>query len=316
MLRTVPRTMSRFIQNCAVFVALLGALFPVMAKPLASDTDLQKLVDSMAQNALERFQDKGLKDENLAVTLIDLRDAGFKSGSYHGNEPIYPASVVKLFYMAHAQRQLEDGTLKDSPELQRGLKDMIVESTNDATGYILDCITQTTSGPELSPDELKTWGEKRNATNRFFHGLGYANLNINQKTWNEGPYGRERQFLGPNYENRNKLTTDGTARLLAEISLGEFVSAERSRQMMELLKRDVNHQKDSQSTDFSGLALKEIPGVKLWSKAGWTSTARHDAAYIEMPDGQRFVIAIFTTGVANQKEIIPFIVKGILDGMK
>jgi beta-lactamase class A len=218
--------------------------------------------------------------------------------------------------MAMAQRQLEDGTLKDSPELQRGLKDMIVESTNDATGYILDCITQTTSGPELSPEELKVWGEKRNAVNRFFVDLGYQNLNINQKTWNEGPYGRERQFLGPNYENRNKLTTDGTARLLAEIALGEFVSMERSRQMMELLKRDVKDEKDSQSVDFSGLALKAVPGVKLWSKAGWTSTARHDAAFVETPNGKRFVIVIFTTGVANQKEIIPFVVKEMLDGLK
>jgi hypothetical protein len=302
--------------NCAAFVLLFGAISPLMAKPLTPNTKLQKLADGTAQGALERFKPKGLKEENLAITLIDLRDPNFKSGSYHGNQPIYPASVVKLFYLAHAHRQLEDGILKDSPELQRGLKDMIVESTNDATGYILDCLTQTTSGPELSSDELKLWGEKRNLVNRFFKGLGYENLNINQKTWNEGPYGRERQFLGPNYENRNKLTTDGTARLLAEIALGEFVSAERSRQMMELLKRDVKNKSDSQSVDFSGLALKEIAGVKLWSKAGWTSTARHDAAYIETPDGKRFVIAVFTTGVANEKEIIPFVVNSVLGSLK
>ena len=308
--------MPRLLQKCAVLAALFYASLPLMAKPLTPNAALQQLVDSTAQRALERFKDKGLKDENLAVTLIDLRDAGFKSGSYHGNQPIYPASVVKLFYMAHAQRQLEDGILKDSPELQRGLKDMIVESTNDATGYILDCLTQTTSGPELSPEELKGWSEKRNAVNRFFSGLGYQNLNINQKTWNEGPYGRERQFLGPNYENRNKLTTDGTARLLAEIALGEFVSLERSRQMMELLKRNVRDEKDSQSVGFSGLALKEIADVKLWSKAGWTSTARHDAAFIETPSGKRFVIVVFTTGVANQKEIIPFVVKEVLNGLK
>jgi hypothetical protein len=315
-LRFMLRLMPCFLQYSAVFAALSGVISPLMSKPLNPDATLQTLVDGTAQNALQRFKPKGLKAENLAITLIDLRDANFKNGSYHGNQPIYPASVVKLFYLAHAHRQLEDGILKDSPELQRGLKDMIVESTNDATGYILDCITQTTSGPELSSDELKLWGEKRNAVNRFFKGLDYEKLNINQKTWNEGPYGRERQFLGPNYENRNKLTTDGTARLLAEIASGQFVSAERSRQMMELLKRDVKNKSDSQSVDFSGLALKEVAGVKLWSKAGWTSTARHDAAYIETPDGKRFVMVVFTTGVANEKEIIPFVVKEVLEGLK
>lgn len=298
------------------FAALVSVVLPAMAKPLTPDTNLQKLVEATAQSTLERFKEKGLKDENLAITCVDLQEANAKSGSYHGMQPIYPASVVKLFYLACAHRQLEDGVLKDSPELQRGLKDMIVDSTNDATGYILDCLTQTTSGPELSADEMKTWGEKRNAVNRFFKGLGYENLNINQKTWNEGPYGRERQFLGPNYENRNKLTTDGTARLLAEIARGEFVSLQRSRQMMELLKRDIKNKNDSQSVDFTGLALKDITGVKLWSKAGWTSTARHDAAYIETIDGQKFVLVVFTTGVANEKEIIPFVVKEVLEGLK
>jgi hypothetical protein len=309
--------MARLFPCVGVFAALACAVFPVMAQSNALPNALQKLVDSTAQGALQRFADKGLKAGNLAITLIDLRDpAHRRSASYHGDISTYPASVIKLFYLAMAHRLLEDGKLQDSPELRRGLHDMIVDSTNDATGYILDCITNTTSGPELAPDELKTWSEKRNAVNRFFSDLGYTGLNLNQKTWNEGPYGRDRQFLGPNYENRNKLTTDGTARLLSEIALGEFVSPERSRQMLELLKRDPHGKGDTQSTDFSGMALKEIPGVKLWSKAGWTSTARHDAAYIETPDGRRFVLVVFTTGVANEKEIIPFIVRLVLEGLK
>lgn len=306
-----------------VLMALLisSIMAPSFAEPTAPPqtqaAPLQRLVDDTAQSVFQRFAGKGLKPENLAISLIDLRDPQHQtSADYHGSVPTYPASVVKLFYLALAQRQLEDGALKDSPELRRGLHDMIVDSTNDATGYILDCITDTVSGPELSPDELKIWSEKRNAVNRFFSGLGYTNLNVNQKTWNEGPYGRERQFLGPNYENRNKLTTDGTAQLLAKIALGQWVSPERSRQMMELLKRNPLGKGDEQATDFSGIMLKETPGAKLWSKAGWTSTARHDAAYIETPDGKRFVLVVFTTGVANEKEIIPFVVKRVLDGLK
>lgn len=309
--------MSRLFLKIGVLSALLSASFPAMSKPLSPDANLQKLVDSAAQSTLTKFKDKGLKDENLAITLIDLREpTTFKSGSFHGDQPIYPASVVKLFYMAYAQRLMEDGKLQDSPELRRGLHDMIVDSTNDATGYILDCITGTMSGPELSPDELKTWGEKRNVVNRFFADLGFTGLNVNQKTWNEGPYGRERQFLGPNYENRNKLTTNSTSRLLAEIALGEFVTKERSAQMMEILKRDVKNNDDSQSVNFSGAALKDIANVKLFSKAGWTSTARHDTAYIETPDGKRFVLTVFTTGVANEKEIIPNVVRVVLEGLK
>ncbi len=56
--------------------------------------------------------------------------------------------------------------------------------------------------------------------------------------------------------------------------------------------------------------------AKLWSKAGWTSRARHDAAYVETAGGLKFVIAIYTENHANEKEIIPMIVGRIMDAFK
>ena len=62
--------------------------------------------------------------------------------------------------------------------------------------------------------------------------LGYTpppGINVNQKTYCEGPYGREQLFRGSKGENRNKLTTEATARLLAEIATGKAVTPARSR---------------------------------------------------------------------------------------
>jgi hypothetical protein len=293
------------------FVLLFALTVSASASLMAQDS-LQKLVDGAAQSALKRFTARGLKAENLAITLIDSQN---QRASFNGATPIYPASVVKLFYLGAAHRWMEDGKLQYTPEVRRALHDMIVDSSNDATNYIVEVLTGAGGGAELSPDELKLWMEKRQAVNRFYAALGYTGINASQKTWNDGPYGRERQGLGPNYENRNKLTSDATARILNEIARGEFVSAQRSREMMALLKRDVKNSNDPQATDFIGVALKDMPGAKLWSKAGWTSTARHDAAYIELPNGKRCVLVIFTTGVANEKEIIPFIARDILKNL-
>jgi beta-lactamase class A len=279
---------------------------------------LQKIVDDAARAALERFKEKGLAEKNLAVTLIDLTDpARPEQASFRGAEPIYPASVVKLFYLAAAHRWAEDGRLKESDEFKRGLRDMIVESSNDATHYVLDSLTGVSNGAELPPDKLKKWGEKRNVVNRYFASLGYTGINVNQKPWCEGPYGRERQFLGPKFENRNKLTTDATARLLAEIVTGRAVTPARSALMMELLKRDFSGKSedpDDQAHGFTGIALE--PGTRLWSKAGWTSTARHDAAYLELPDGHRFVLVTFTTDVAKERDIIPAIARSVIRAMR
>jgi hypothetical protein len=83
----------------------------------------------------------------LSITLIDLRDSQHPvTGSFRGNERVYPASVVKLFYLVAAQRWLEDKKVSESAELTRALRDMIVDSSNGATQYVVDDITHTTAG--------------------------------------------------------------------------------------------------------------------------------------------------------------------------
>jgi len=294
---------------------------PVSSKSLAASPRLQKIVDAAAREALEKFKGKGFAEKNLAVTLIDLTDPlRLEGASFRGAEPIYPASVVKLFYLAAAHRWIEDGRIKATEELDRGLKDMIVESSNDATHFVLDSVTGVSNGAELSPRDLKKWAEKRNVVNRYFASLGYAvgtgGINVNQKPWCEGPYGRERQFLGPKFENRNKLTTDAVARLLTDIALGRAVSPARSAKMLELMKRDFtgkSEDPDDQAHGFTGLALE--PGMRYWSKAGWTSTTRHDAAYVELPDGHRLVLVTFTTDNAKERDIIPTVARSVIKAM-
>jgi len=283
-------------------------------------TSLQDLVNRAAKATIERFADKKLEEKHLSVTLIDMRDPAHPAtASFRGNERIYPASVVKLFYLVAAHRWLEDKKIAETPELKRALRDMIVDSSNEATQYVLDVITHTTGGYELTAKEMEEWQYQRNAVNRYFTSLGYSNINVNQKTFCEDAYGREKVSRGPNGENRNKLTTDATARLMMEIVTGKVANPGRTSMMMELLKR--NYMTETKDTDdqrvgFSGIALKGLQGVKLWSKAGWTSTTRHDVAYIETPEGLKFVLATFTTDHANDREIIPSVARVVLEGLK
>ena len=282
-------------------------------------TSLQDLVNRAAKTTLDRFADKKLTEDQLSITLIDLRDAKHpETASFRGNERVYPASVVKLFYLVAAQRWLEDKKIEQTAELTRALRDMIVDSSNEATQYVVDVLTQTTSGYELPAKEMEEWQYKRNAVNRYFSSVGYTNINVNQKTFCEDAYGRESVSRGPKGENRNKLTTDATARLMMEIVTGKVATPARTA-VMDLLKRDYTKQTtdtDDQGTGFTGIALKGRDGFRLWSKAGWTSTTRHDVAYIETPDGGKFVLATFTTGHSNEREIIPTVARVVIDGMK
>jgi beta-lactamase class A len=305
---------NRFVLS---LIALTVVSFPALgqkrhslaAADYSAVVSLQDLVNEAAHAALAKFADKKLTESQLSITLIDLRDAQHPAtASFRGNERVYPASVVKLFYLVAVHRWLEDKKIEPTDELKRAVRDMIVDSSNEATQYVVDVLTHTTGGFELPPKEMNEWQNKRNVVNRYYSSLGYTNINTNQKTFCEDAYGREKVSRGPNGENRNKLTTDATARLLSEIVAGRAVSPAHSAQMMELLKRDfagTSKDNDDQGHGFTGIALQGVTGAKLWSKAGWTSTTRHDAAYIELPGGPKFVLVTFTTDHANEREIIP-----------
>ena len=320
------------MKNRLCFSAIVIALLAIPATPViaqqrnslaAADSvraaSLQELVNEAARTTLAKFADKKLTESQLSITLIDLRDPQHPvDASFRGNERVYPASVVKLFYLGAVHRWLEDKKIQETDELKRAVRDMIVDSSNEATQYVLDVLTQTTGGFELPAKKMEQWQYQRNAVNRYYSSMGYANINVNQKTFCEDAYGREKVSRGPKGENRNKLTTDATARLLSEIAMGRAVNQTRSTQMMELLKRDFggdSKDRDDQGHGFTGIALQGMAGAKLWSKAGWTSTTRHDAAYIELPNGARFVLVTFTTDHAAEREIIPTVARVVIDGL-
>ncbi len=289
---------------------------------IESSADLKSIIDTAVSEVIDSYRKAGFKDNEIAATVIDLRDgAAPKWANYRGEEKIYPASVVKMFYMAALERQLEDGKAKWTKELGRGLRDMIVDSSNEATQYIFDVITGTSSGGELPAKQFKIWQGKRDRVNRFYTSMGYSNINVNQKTFCEDAYGIEQQSRNYKGENRNALTTNATARLLAEIVTGRMNTPERTKAMMDLMRRDPfakTSDLDDQAHGFSGRLLidRKMTDAKIWSKAGWTSKTRHDAAYIETADGLKFVVVIFTENHANEKGVIPAIVGKVMDKLR
>jgi hypothetical protein len=83
-------------------------------------------------------------------------------------------------------------------------------------------------------------------------------------------------------------------------------------EMMALLKRPLAplREEENQVKEFIGEALPA--DAQLWSKAGWTSEVRHDVAYIELPAGRKFILVIFTRGIADDVTLIPAITRNVL----
>jgi len=287
---------------------------------------LKDLGEIVLKSAYARFP--SLRPENVALSWLiyddpvivntggALSSAQFwnhpiRGYSFRGSERIYPASLVKLFYLVAAFEWLQAGMISDSSELQRALKDMIVDSSNDATSFVVDILTGTTSGPDLPTGPMETWQYQRNIVNRYYQSLGWPELediNINQKTWSDGPYGRERASVGELRENRNMLTAEAIARLFHAIVGGVAVSSVFCETMLGFLNRDLKNiptdEDENQVTGFLGQNIN--PDSQYWSKAGWTSQVRHDVAYIESPGVQPYLLVVLSEGI-NEQELLPFI---------
>ena len=280
-----------------------------------------------AISSLEQDGRPGLS-EQLSVTWIrygqSIRQSSAAEGQgthWRGNQARYPASVVKLLYLLAAEAWLQRELLEDSPELRRALADMIRDSSNDATGLVVDLLTGTCSGPDLPAAALESWSQQRQLINRWYAERGWPEWpgnNACQKTWGDGPYGRERQSYGPQLENRNRLSSNLTARVLQAVMGRELLSPAACGRMQELLARSLDPGEraadpENQVDGFLGGGLPE--GAQLWSKAGWMSQARHDAAYIEVEGKAPALLVVLSEGPerAQDEALLPELCRRLLE---
>jgi beta-lactamase family protein len=274
-------------------------------KAVAVDAELGAKLTRAAEGSLKDFPK--LTADNLALSVIDLtKPESPIRADYHGGASFYPASLVKLFFMVETYHQ---GKL--TPEIERALREMIWVSDNDAAAFLLDILTDTCSGSELEGKALEDFIDRRRKLNRYFASLGY-DISAMIKPWSFGPFGRDMQIMGENKVNRNRGSANSFASLLLWIVRRHAISPQASDAMMSLLERPLSPPRptENQVKEFFGESLP--PGAKLWSKEGDTSEVRHDAAYVELPSGRKFIIVILTRGAADEKAMLPAIGKHLL----
>jgi hypothetical protein len=255
----------------------------------------------------ERF--RGLSTNRANQLRLQL-DRTMRPSELQGLMLAYLASGERL---AALEAWLARDLLLEGAVLRRALGDMLADSSNDATSLVLDLLTGSTSGPELPEGPFQAWTRQRQLVNDWFDGLGWPEwqgCNACQKTWAEGPYGRERQFYGADRSNRNRLSTDATARLLHGLIAGAWVSPPASARLRAPLSRCLDPlaraaDPENQVDGFLGGSLPK--GSRLWSKAGWMSQARHDAAYLEVPGSRPFLLVAFSEGesLAKDEDLLP-----------
>ena len=266
---------------------------------------LDEKIGSVLQDILNKicYEQFNYKLNNICITWINYR-ANSKKGYGYGinnRKKIYPASLVKLVYGLGIYKWIEKKIISYDLQLSEAIFKMLQNSSNDATSFIVDILTGTTSGPSLEGDALDKWQHQREIINDWLNTLNWEELkefNCCQKTWEDGPYGREKDFYGTSNENRNIMTTDGVARIMEEIMQNTKYS-ENNINLKDCLFRELNQskiRKDS-NNQIEGFLGEGLPEDNLfWSKAGLMSEVRHDAAWWINKNQSKTLLVIFTEG--------------------
>jgi len=249
------------------------------------------------------------KLSNIAITWINY-EANSKKGYGYGinnRKKIYPASIVKLVYSLAIYNWIENKTILRNIQVDEAIQEMLQNSSNDATSFIVDLLTGTTSGPSLEKEIFNSWKFQRIIINDWLQTLNWEELqefNCCQKTWEDRPYGREKDFYGTSNKNRNTMTTDGTARIMEEI-MQNINYSEKNINLRNCLLRDINEQSqyNDENNQINGFLGEGLPQkIPFWSKAGLMSEVRHDAAWWVNENQSKTLLVVFTEGKEFAKD--------------
>lgn len=289
------------------------------------NSELQRIGALLEAHAAPIYAARGVPSEQFAYVLTQPGQEGGKPAgtALRADWRAYPCSLVKVFHLVAAQLRLEDGQLSAHGELDRAMRDMILWSSNSATNYIIDLLTGTTGDTLLEGRELAGWLSRRQEINRIFAALDWpelAGINLDQKLMDDLRYGREKLALDLSPVGHNCLTPIAIARLMHEIFCDSALLPPARRAIVrDHLARDAQSPYRARGAyQLLGYLGDSLPtGTRLWSKAGRTrwlgddsaSFRRHDTLRAILPEGQEFLLTVFTQGeaIAEDDAFLPAI---------
>ena len=270
---------------------------------------LKKILSKISKNRRDFLID------NIAITWINYStNIKFKKGFGYGlnqKKQYYPASIVKLVYGLAIHDWIDKKRVKLNKEIENAVFNMLQYSSNDATSFLLDLLTGTTSGLSIEGVVWDQWKYQREIINDWLIGLEWEEVkefNCCQKTWEDRPYGREKDFYGEKNQNRNSMSTHGTAKILEEIILHKIYHEDNLKLknfLFRNLAKDLITKNENQIEGFLGEGLPE--NTPFWSKAGLMSEARHDAAWWLNNKSSQTLLVVFgnSENFANDTTFLP-----------
>ena len=297
-MRTKSKISISLITALCMLISAAGVFADTQAFTITDDPDLDAAVAQVRADflAMKPYIDR------LDVTILRPNgDGTWGRGSYNPDVIAYPASSVKLCYLAAAMYwSRTNGHSYDY--LDWCVRPMIADSSNYATG---DTVDQITGAPNYETstydDTFWNWYDKRLYTENYLSARGLLeNQTILHKTYptnsGDSPTGAEQ--LAQDYRGGNRMQPKCSASLMLEVIKGA-IEPDANAYMRELLRSA----RFGMNSVF-GFGLP--PGTVYENKLGLAYDTLEDIAYIQLPNGEEFIMAAYSDAFVSPETGNPY----------
>ncbi len=270
--------------------------------PVAHESEVPplKMLEDDALNAL-LFKELTKKphwksmiaSNHMSVGIIDLNDINnIKYAGINDNFMMYSASLPKIAILLAAMDALEKGELKETPEVINDMRLMISKSNNQASTRMIDRLGYLKIETVLRSKQYEFYDESTGGG--LWVGKRYA--------------AGGKRHPEPMKGLSHAATTMQVCSFYYQLVMGNLVSPERSKQMLDIMKDPALHHK------FVNTLEKIAPRAKLYRKSGSWKNFHSDSILVWGP--QRRYVAVALIDDIYGEQIIRDLIKPIEKVMK
>ncbi|UOB17042.1 class A beta-lactamase-related serine hydrolase [Abyssalbus ytuae] len=232
-----------------------------LTSPLEGDNKEAKPLNSCYNSSLQSFLEleinknpqwkKLIDNRKMSVGIVDLSDiTNPRFANINGNHMMYAASLPKIAVLLAVTDALEKKEIKETEEVKKDMRLMISKSNNQATTRLIDLVGYKKIESVVRDPKYKLYEETEG-----------GGLWVGKRYAAGGATNRE-----PLKNLSHAATANQVCRFYYMLFNKKLVSAERSNQMLDIMKDPELHHK------FVNTLEKIAPGAKLFRKSGsWKS---------------------------------------------
>ncbi len=236
---------------------------------------LRQLVDKKLQESLEKQIKKNktwrrlVRRKRMAVGVVDISDPyNARFARLNGDQMMYAASLPKLGILLAASQALEEGYLKENPDILNDMRIMISRSDNESATRMIDLLGFEKIAATLSDPHYQLYDRKNGGG--LWVGKRYAK--------------KGKRYPDPLMGISHGASVTQVCRFYYLLALGKLVSRERSKQMLDMLENPEVHHK------FVNTLERIVPDAKLYRKSGTWHQWHSDSVLVWGSQWRRYIL--------------------------